>query len=159
MSYRIHLELYTYTDLNVRRRGSNKPGWTLFYNRVLCLSNPGKETERNLLKARVESRTNRNPTYPIIYLPNLRIKFDSYSYVKNNDTKYREISLVVRSQVCTETLIKFLLSPNKLLQNISSNKNWNGNDLPLIYVAFNKRIFIGRSTKVGGISVARKIKP
>lgn len=103
-----------------------------------------------------------NETYSkhaqIIYLPNSRIKFDSYSYVKNNDTKYRE-SLVVLSQVCTETLIKFLLSPNKLLQNISSNKNWNGNDLPLIYVAFNKRIFIGRSTKVGGISVARKIKP
>ena len=114
--------------------------------------------ELNETYSKHESRTNRNPTYPIIYLPNSRIKFDSYSYVKNNDTKYRE-SLVVLSQVCTETLIKFLLSPNKLLQNISSNKNWNGNDLPLIYVAFNKRIFIGRSTKVGGISVARKIKP
>lgn len=126
-------------------------------NCVLCLSNPGEETERITQSTRNESSVGIEiRLFEKIYLPSSHTKFDSYSY-KNNDTKYEISSITLVVYKCVQRLIKFLLSPNKLLQNISSNKNSNGNDLPLIYVAFNKRIFIERCELE--VSVARKIKP
>lgn len=130
------------------------------YNCVLCLSNPGERNCADYSKhVQNESRVGIEIDYPTIYLPSSHTKFDSYSY-KNNDTKLYIVDhlLYTLAIVCVQRLIKFLLSPNKLLQNISSNKNSNGNDLPLIYVAFNKRIFHRYDTS-SEVSVARKIKP